>query len=52
MMFEHMKEINKLVDRKTLDIEEEISKSEGMFEDALNGIVRFMAATEANKNSN
>jgi hypothetical protein len=53
-MFEHMKEINKLVDRKTLEIEEEMSKTEGLFVEALNGIVRFMAQSqsEAAKNLN
>jgi hypothetical protein len=41
-MFEHMKEINKLVSRKTTEIENEISASEAIFNDALNSIVRFV----------
>lgn len=36
LMFEHMKRINKLVDKKTNDMETELQASEGIFNDALN----------------
>lgn len=45
LMFEHMKQINKLVSKKCSEIEGEIQNSEGIFIDALNQIVRYIAAS-------
>ena len=39
-MFESMKQINKLVSRKIIEIEGEVTKSEGIFVDYINKLIK------------
>ena len=39
-MFEHMKSINKLVSKKIMDIENEVTKSESIFVDEINKLLK------------
>lgn len=39
-MFEHMKTINKLVSKKIMDIENEVTKSESIFVDEINKLLK------------
>ena len=39
-MFEHMKSINKLVSKKIMDIEGEVTKSESIFVDEINKLLK------------
>lgn len=39
-MFEHMKSINKLVSKKIMDIEGEVTKSESIFIDEINKLLK------------
>jgi len=39
-MFEHMKSINKLVSKKIMDIEGEVTKSESVFVDEINKLLK------------
>lgn len=39
-MFEHMKQINKLVSKKVMDIEDKVTKSEGIFVDEINKLLK------------
>lgn len=39
-MFEHMKQINKLVNKKIMDIESAVTKSEAIFVDEINLLIK------------
>ncbi len=39
-MFEHMKDINKLVSKKIMDIENSVTKSESIFVDEINKLLK------------
>jgi len=39
-MFEHMKQINKLVNKKIMDIEQAVTKSEAIFVDEINTLIK------------
>ena len=39
-MFEHMKQINKLVNKKIMDIENAVTKSEAIFVDEINTLIK------------
>ena len=39
-MFEHMKEINKLVNKKIMEIEHAVTKSESNFVDEINKLIK------------
>ena len=39
-MFEHMKQINKLVNKKIMDIENAVTKSEAIFVDEINNLIK------------
>ena len=39
-MFEHMKQINKLVNKKIMDIESAVTKSEAIFVDEINTLIK------------
>lgn len=39
-MFEHMKQINKLVNKKIMDIENAVTKSEAIFVEEINNLIK------------
>lgn len=39
-MFEHMKQINKLVNKKIMDIENTVTKSEAIFVEEINNLIK------------
>jgi len=52
-MFEHMKSINKLVSKKIMDIEGEVTKSESIFVDEINKLLKNkIEINNYNKKSN